>query len=144
MKKHAGEKTLCKECKAVNTKDPSGVCAACRKTERASDFIASRHEAAEYIRRPDGFFLMDKPCTRPGMYSWYDKPKASQTVRKLCWSCPAYDWCLEWGVKNPEDGIWGGLGEKERALLRKSGRDTRQGPQEPPGSLTPADHMLVA
>lgn len=76
-------------------------------------------------------------------YDRFDKPKASQAIRNLCRSCPAYEWCLEWGTTNKEAGIWGGLGEGERALIKKWGRDTRQGPMEPP-SLTVADHALVA
>lgn len=145
MKRYAGEKKPCKECGKVNTKDPSGVCAACRTFERAQDFIVNKHEAAFYIARPDGFFLMEKPCTFPGMYRFYDRPNASQEVRNMCWQCPAYDWCLEWGIKNPEFGIWGGLGERERKAVRQGGGgDTRQGPAEPPGSLTADSHALVA
>lgn len=144
VKKYAGERQLCKECKRVSTKDPSGVCAVCRAPERAKDYIGEKYEAAVFIPRPAGFNLMDKPCTKPGRYKLFDKPNASQAVRNLCWSCPAYDWCLAWGLGNPEIGIWGGLGEKERAIVREGGRDTRQGPQEPPGFLTADDRILVA
>lgn len=131
MKKYAAEKAPCKECGKVNTKDPTGVCSACRKFEKQHDFVAEKHEAAEYIPRPAGFFLMEKPCTEPGMWRYYDKPRASQAVREMCWTCPAYDWCLSWGIANPEFGIWGGLGEAERKQIRK-------------GLLTRSDVSLIA
>lgn len=144
MRKYAGERQRCKECKAVSTKDPSGVCAVCRGPRQAPDFMSTKYEAAVFVPWPRDFFLMNKPCAKPGRYKLFDKPNASQAVRTLCWSCPAYEWCLDWGLGNPEHGIWGGLGEKERAIVRKGGRDTRQGPQEPPGFLTADDHVLVA
>ena len=37
-----------------------------------------------------------------------------QTIRPTCFSCPFWKRCLEWGFKNEEFGVWGGLTSTER------------------------------
>lgn len=44
-------------------------------------------------------------------------------VRKICFNCPVRRKCLELGMQE-EYGIWGGLTEKERGLIKKAKYDS--------------------
>lgn len=43
--------------------------------------------------------------------------RPSNRGKKLCAGCPVRDECLDWALVHEEEGIWGGLTEKERARL---------------------------
>nr|WP_306418029.1 WhiB family transcriptional regulator [Mycolicibacterium fortuitum] len=68
-----------------------------------------------------------RKCKTPD--DWFpDKeapPWKTIDARALCVGCPVRDQCLQYAMDNPrEQGIWGGLTEKERAGLR-SGRPVK-------------------
>lgn len=44
-----------------------------------------------------------------------------QTVRAVCDSCPVQQTCLDYALERPQlKGIWGGLGDQERARILKT------------------------
>lgn len=47
--------------------------------------------------------------------------EARETLAKaICAGCPVRVQCLDWAVSSPEKaGVWGGMGEDERALERR-------------------------
>ena len=48
------------------------------------------------------------------------KPEVIATVKKICARCVVKEECLTYALKNAiEDGVWGGLSEKERRALRQ-------------------------
>lgn len=91
--------------------------------------LLRRYQAAMYIPYPADFAKKAIGCR--GQNGEFDKPNASQKVRETCWRCPMYDWCLNWGIENDEQGIWGGLSRGERKIVRN-------------GRLTRSDVVLVA
>jgi len=40
-------------------------------------------------------------------------------AKAVCGTCPVRDECLEWALAAREEGIWGGLTERERLRLRR-------------------------
>lgn len=129
--RYAGDRVLCKECYDVKTRDPSGICSACRGNEpHGPDQIVAKYEAQTYVPYPEAFYTEELPCKGRNEFLL---PNASQRVRDMCRRCPIYDWCLEWGIANDEQGIWGGLSRLERKIVREG----------KPG-LTPERYELVA
>jgi WhiB family redox-sensing transcriptional regulator len=85
----------------------------------------------------------DPPSSaRPGRASWRERaacretgldlffpigsagPAADETrrARQVCASCPVRQECLDYALASGQQyGIWGGLGEQERRLLRRRG-----------------------
>ena len=59
-------------------------------------------------------------------------PDATQTnenklAKKICNECEHVADCLEWGLHHEDNGIWGGLTARDRAILRaKKGIVLRQ------------------
>jgi WhiB family redox-sensing transcriptional regulator len=43
-------------------------------------------------------------------------------AKRVCSDCPLKLQCLEYGLKNAEIGIWGGLTESQRESLRKANK----------------------
>lgn len=43
--------------------------------------------------------------------------RPSNRSKKFCGECPVRDECLDWALVHEEEGIWGGLTEKERERL---------------------------
>lgn len=37
----------------------------------------------------------------------------------VCRGCPVRAECLEFALAEPQEGIWGGMGERERMVLRR-------------------------
>lgn len=130
------QRVICTECYEFRTKDPSGVCAICRRRVAKAPSLIQLFAAEVWIDKPFPATLK-LPCET--MRDEYMKPRASQAVRDLCATCPkvAYDWCLDWGVANDEQGIWGGLSRPERKIVRE-GLPRRR------GDLTQDDYTLVA
>lgn len=43
-----------------------------------------------------------------------------EEAKQVCGSCRVSSACLEWAIEsNQESGVWGGLSEDERRLMRK-------------------------
>lgn len=60
--------------------------------------------------------------------SFFPDPRTAPTIRQrtaeeakaLCERCPVVEPCLDYALANRiEDGVWGGLNEKERAKMRR-------------------------
>jgi WhiB family redox-sensing transcriptional regulator len=45
----------------------------------------------------------------------------------ICKGCPHRTECAEWGIKKERFGIWGGLSERQRRLLRQQKNITLRG-----------------
>jgi WhiB family redox-sensing transcriptional regulator len=47
-------------------------------------------------------------------------------AKVVCRDCPVRAECLEWALTTCQDaGVWGGLGEEERRLIRRARRRAR-------------------
>jgi len=53
---------------------------------------------------------------------FYPEYRPSSDVFRICESCPAQSACREHGLKHEDDGIWGGLGPRERRKIRRDSR----------------------
>jgi WhiB family redox-sensing transcriptional regulator len=66
---------------------------------------------------PDAFFAEDPPesaMVRRQIYLY------EREAKKICFTCPYQQACLEYAMNNPEVvGIWGGTTEKQRTAARK-------------------------
>jgi len=50
----------------------------------------------------------------------------AEETKKICWSCPVRETCLEYALENDlKYGVWGGLTPKER-VREKRNRRTRK------------------
>lgn len=49
-----------------------------------------------------------------------ERGRPSNRKKKLCAACPVRDECLDHALTHEEEGIWGGLTEKERERLLAS------------------------
>lgn len=66
---------------------------------------------------PETFFL--EPLLRGSA-----KQKKIVAAKKICVPCPVKDKCLNHALVIPEDyGVWGGLSEEEREILRARSQD---------------------
>lgn len=52
---------------------------------------------------------------------WFPRPgQTALEAVAVCNRCPVQPECLEWAIVNVEDhGIWGGMSERQRVLLRR-------------------------
>lgn len=48
-----------------------------------------------------------------------DNRRGIEQAKRICGKCIHKDECAEWGIKNEEYGIWGGLNMHERKLARR-------------------------
>lgn len=48
--------------------------------------------------------------------------RPSNKSKRICAGCPVRAACLAWAIENGEEGIWGGLTERERQRLTDSKR----------------------
>lgn len=69
------------------------------------------HHAACAGEDPDQFFPDE------------EGKSSAKAARKVCATCPVAAQCAEFGVRNSEYGIWGGLTDKQRADVRRNRRD---------------------
>jgi len=46
---------------------------------------------------------------------------------RICKGCPHRTECAEWGIKKERFGIWGGLSERQRRLIRRQKNITLRG-----------------
>ena len=43
----------------------------------------------------------------------------TNTVRAICDECPVRHPCAEWGIAHEGYGLWGGLSERQRMIIRR-------------------------
>lgn len=49
--------------------------------------------------------------------------RGARKAKAICAQCPVRAQCLEWAMESGERfGVWGGLSERERVVLRHGGR----------------------
>ena len=59
-------------------------------------------------------------CAQVGGDLWHpEKGQSNVEAKRICNSCPVIDACLEYALRYPEMGIWGGLSESQRDRIRK-------------------------
>ncbi|EST32080.1 WhiB family transcriptional regulator [Streptomyces niveus] len=65
-------------------------------------------------------------CAQTGPEFFFPAPGSStREAKQLCGACEGRRECLEYALDNDERfGVWGGLSEKERERLRRSGAAT--------------------
>ncbi|MEV8363657.1 WhiB family transcriptional regulator [Streptomyces niveus] len=65
-------------------------------------------------------------CAQTGPEFFFPAPGSStREAKQLCGACEGRRECLEYALDNDERfGVWGGLSEKERERLRRSGAVT--------------------
>ncbi|MDK0523377.1 WhiB family transcriptional regulator [Streptomyces sp. ML-6] len=63
-------------------------------------------------------------CAQAGPEFFFPAPGSStREAKQLCNACEGRRECLEYALANDERfGVWGGLSEKERERLRRTGR----------------------
>jgi len=63
-------------------------------------------------------------CRQSDPERWFpEKGGSTKVIKKICNSCPVQYECLEYALDNGEAfGVWGGLSEQERRLLRRRTR----------------------
>ena len=69
------------------------------------------------------------------------RPDLTAQAKAICVGCPEREACLEYALKHPLLGVWGGLSEVERARLarKRAGIKTcRNGHPKTPDSTTPS------
>ena len=79
-------------------------------------------------------FYEDPACASVGGDFWFPENDASSrntievaTAKSICRRCPHQAECAEWGIYNEAFGIWGGLNEGQRKLVRRERRITLKG-----------------
>jgi WhiB family redox-sensing transcriptional regulator len=63
-------------------------------------------------------------CAQTGADFFFPEPGSSvREAKRICGMCEMRPACLEYALTNDERfGVWGGLSEKERLELRRTGR----------------------
>lgn len=74
---------------------------------KAADPRAWRRLAACHGLDPDIFFPISEDEATP--------------AKAVCGTCSVREACLEWALAAGEEGVWGGLTERERRRLRRTG-----------------------
>ncbi|WP_418960047.1 WhiB family transcriptional regulator [Streptomyces tritici] len=76
---------------------------------------------ADASTEPDMSWREDALCAQAGPEFFFPAPGSSTREAKLlCSACEGRLACLEYALRNDERfGVWGGLSEKERLLLRR-------------------------
>lgn len=102
---------LCTECDIHLTRRENGLCYRCND-KRDQDSLLNTLAPVSPVRFP----LPPEtrlPCEGKTEL-FFGQGRVSTEARRLCASCPALLWCLEWATENDEEGIWAGLTRKER------------------------------
>lgn len=76
------------------------------------------------LRRPDEF---ESPsCATVGGDYWFPELEAggvtqaeAKVAKSICHSCPHKVECAEWGIYKEAHGIWGGLTNRDRQVIRR-------------------------
>lgn len=85
---------------------------------RIPDFVLDGDPSCSTVD-PELFFPQEVQISKTKIISKYVNLKAA---KEICSTCPLQVACLEYGLRNHELGIWGGLTETQRDGLRKSNR----------------------
>ena len=79
-------------------------------------------------------FYENPACATVGGDFWFPEKEAGSSnttemvmAKSICRRCPHQAECLEWGIQNEMHGIWGGVAEGERRLIRRKRRITLKG-----------------
>lgn len=110
-----GQYHWCLECYEYTTRREDRICWHCISGRERKNAIVDKYEVPTPIRFPLAPETI-LPCM--GKEDQFLKPNAGQKQRDLCHACPAYAWCLEWGIENDEWGTWGGLSQAERRKVK--------------------------
>jgi WhiB family redox-sensing transcriptional regulator len=79
-----------------------------------------RHQAACLGTDPELFFPIG--TTGPAL-------EQADRAKQVCALCPVKAHCLEWALQtNQQAGVWGGMDEEERRVLRRARRGRRRSP----------------
>ncbi len=77
-----------------------------------------RHQAE--CRKHDGELWFPVGISGPAVVQ-------AEKAKEICASCPVRKMCLQWATDTVQDsGVWGGLTEQERSLLRRPSRTRMQ------------------
>ena len=88
----------------------------------------SRGNATDFLNSLSGgqTWMADGLCANhPNPDLWFPAQGAyrgpTQAAINICRGCPVRFECLEYALEKPErDGIWGAMGEEDRARMRKT------------------------
>jgi WhiB family redox-sensing transcriptional regulator len=79
------------------------------------------------VREPR--FYENPACATVGGDFWFPKNETAGSnttevamAKSICRRCPHQAECAEWGIQNEDFGIWGGLNEGQRRLVRRKRR----------------------
>ena len=74
-------------------------------------------------------FYENPACATVGGDFWFPENDATSRnttevaiAKSICRRCPHKTECAEWGIQNENFGIWGGLNEGQRRLVRRKRR----------------------
>lgn len=65
------------------------------------------------------FWYPDNETNGTGSAALNSKSPEIQIAKSICNGCSHKQECGQWGLQHERYGIWGGLGERERFLIRK-------------------------
>lgn len=67
----------------------------------------------------------------PWLELWFPEPGESpEPAKAICRRCPVRTECLDQALRNgKQHGVWGGLSENERKVLRRQRRNQQQQPE---------------
>lgn len=74
------------------------------------------------ITAPDLAWQQEALCAQTGADFFFPEPGSSvREAKRICGLCPTRSACLEFALTHDERfGVWGGLSEKERLVLRRT------------------------
>jgi WhiB family redox-sensing transcriptional regulator len=79
------------------------------------------------VREPR--FYENPACATVGGDFWFPKNETAGSnttevaiAKSICRRCPHQAECAEWGIQKEDFGIWGGLNEGQRRLVRRKRR----------------------
>ncbi|WP_437049152.1 WhiB family transcriptional regulator [Streptomyces sp. enrichment culture] len=78
----------------------------------------------ETIMSPSDFDWQEEAlCAQTGGDFFFPEPGSSvREAKRICALCPIRPACLDYALANDERfGVWGGLSERERLMLRRAG-----------------------
>jgi WhiB family redox-sensing transcriptional regulator len=84
------------------------------------------------VREPR--FYEDPACASVGGDFWFPEKEVGSNnttemvmAKSICRRCPHQSECAEWGIQNESHGIWGGIAEGERRIIRRKRRIVLKG-----------------
>lgn len=114
--KERGGRDMCINCRVYRTGRADGICFRCND-QLETDKLVGKF----MVPNPVPFPVEYRDAVLPCQETWssiFLQDEASQEARERCWRCPVKDWCLDFGMYNNQWGIWGGLTQRERWIIR--------------------------